>query len=128
MESNSVCNHTGRESFMTSMITDQIWRYEVPLPINQNYIKICDIFSFFKIKTEVFLFLFLLSNARVQWCVLSNYLAKGKIMEICQRASQVNPKYRYDYSSKSKESFLFQKQRNATPVTVNYRQELFWIF
>ena len=56
MESNSVCNHTGRESFMTSMITDRIWRHEVLLPINQNYIKICDMFSFFKIKTQDFLF------------------------------------------------------------------------
>ena len=93
MESNSVCNHTGRESFMTSMITewDQTWRYEVLLPINQNYIKICDIFSFFTIKTEVFLFLFLLSNARVQWRVLSNYLAKGKIMEIANVPPKLTP-------------------------------------
>ena len=101
MESNSVCNHTGRESLMTSMITDRIWRHEVLLPINQNYIKICDIFSFFKIKTQDFLFRKFLpavkkktkkqSSARVQWRVLSNYLAKGKIMEVCQRASQVNP-------------------------------------
>ena len=56
MESSSVCNHTGRESFMTSVITDRIWRHEVLLPINQNYIKICDIFSFFKIKMQDFLF------------------------------------------------------------------------
>ena len=55
MESSSVCNHTGRESLMTSMITDRIWRREVLLPINQNYFKICDIFSFFKIKTQDFL-------------------------------------------------------------------------
>ena len=73
------------------------------------------------------------SSARVQWRVLSNYLAKGKIMEVCQRASQVNPIsivmiIAVKVSSKSKESFLFQKQRNATPVTVNYRQEFFWIF
>ena len=38
------------------MITDRIWRHEVLLPINQNYIKICDSFSFFKIKTQDFLF------------------------------------------------------------------------
>ena len=73
------------------------------------------------------------SSARVQWRVLSNYLAKGKIMEVSQRASQVNPIsivmiIAVKVSSKSKESFLFQKQRNATPVTVNYRQEFFWIF
>ena len=30
------------------------------------------------------------SSARAQWRVLSNYLAKGKIMEVCQHASQVN--------------------------------------
>ena len=36
------------------MITDRIWRHEVLLPINQNYIKICDIFSFFNIKTQDF--------------------------------------------------------------------------
>ena len=46
-------------------------------------------------------------------------------MEVCQRASQVNPIsivmiIAVKVSSKSKESFLFQKQRNATPVTVNY--------
>ena len=51
MESNSVCNHasdkqnqmTGkRESDLsiTSMITDWIGRYDVLLPINQNYDKI----------------------------------------------------------------------------------------
>ena len=61
--------------------------------------KICDIFSFFKIKTQDFLIPRIFassgkknqSSARVQWRVLSNYLAKGKIMEVCQHASQVNP-------------------------------------
>ena len=80
------------------MITDRIWRHEVLLPINQNYIKICDSFSFFKIKTQDFLFREFLpavekknqSSARAQWRVLSNYLAKGKIMEVCEHASQVN--------------------------------------
>ena len=48
MESNSVCNHTSdkqnrttakRESdlLIKSIITDRIGRYEVLLPINQNY-------------------------------------------------------------------------------------------
>ena len=81
------------------MITDRIWRHEVLLPINQNYIKFCDSFSFFKIKTQDFLSREFLpavekknqSSARVQWRVLSNYSAKGKIMEVCQHASQVNP-------------------------------------
>ena len=82
MESNSVCNHTGRKSFMTSMIRDRIWRYEVLLPINQNYIKICDLFSFLKLKQKFF------------------------------------------YS----ENFLPAVKKNATAVTVNYRQEFFWIF
>ena len=54
-------------------------------------------------------------------------------MEVCQRASQVNPIsivmiIAVKVSSKSKEIFLFQKQRNATPVTVNCGQEFFWIF
>ena len=30
------------------------------------------------------------SSARLQWRVLSNYLAKGQVMEVCQHASQVN--------------------------------------
>ena len=82
---------------MMNMITDRIWRHEVLLPINQNYIKICDIFSFFNIKTRFFYSENFSqqwkkkrrkqSSARVQWRVLSNYLAKGKIMEVCQRAS-----------------------------------------
>ena len=63
VESNSVCNHTGRESFMTSMLTDRIWRYEVLLPINQNYIKICDLFSFLKLKQKFFYF----ENFCQQW-------------------------------------------------------------
>ena len=42
MESNSVCNHTSDKKlddlFITSMITDQIGRHEVLLPINhKNY-------------------------------------------------------------------------------------------
>ena len=99
MEFNTVRNHTGRESFMTSMITNRIWQHEVLLPINQNYVKICDIFSFFKIKTQDFFIPRILassekkkqSSTRVQWRVLSNCLAKGQVMEVCQRASQVNP-------------------------------------
>ena len=39
---------------MTSMITNRVRQHEVLLPINQNYVKICDIFSFFKIKTQDF--------------------------------------------------------------------------
>ena len=34
------------------MITDQIGRHEVLLPINHNYNKICDILGSFKIKTQ----------------------------------------------------------------------------
>ena len=39
---------------ITSMITDQIERNEVLLPINHNYNKICDILGFSKSKHEKF--------------------------------------------------------------------------
>ena len=44
--------HSGSPNyFITSMITDQIGRHNVLLPINHNYDKICDILGFFKLKT-----------------------------------------------------------------------------
>ena len=47
--------HNGRNPIclITSMITDQIGRHKVLLPINLNFNKICDTQgSFFKIKTQ----------------------------------------------------------------------------
>ena len=37
---------------ITSMITDQIGRHEVLLPINHNFNKICDIIGYSLIKTQ----------------------------------------------------------------------------
>ena len=54
--------------------------------------------AFLKLKHKIFFIPRILassgkkqSSARVQWRVLSNCLAKGQVMEVCQRASQVNP-------------------------------------
>ena len=55
---------------ITSMITDQIGRHEVLLHFNHNYDEICEIWSFFKIKTQEISHL----STRAQWCTLSNYL------------------------------------------------------
>ena len=63
-----------------SMISDQIGRHEVLLPINHNYDKICYILDFFLIKTqEIHRVFFLLAvkkghlSTRVRWRVLSHY-------------------------------------------------------
>ena len=63
-----------------SMISDQIGRHEVLLPINHNYNKICYILDFFLIKTqEIPRVFFLLTvkkghlSTRVRWRVLSHY-------------------------------------------------------
>ena len=46
---------------ITSMISDRIGRHEVLLPINHNYIKICDILGFLKLKTQEIPRVFLLA-------------------------------------------------------------------
>ena len=63
-----------------SMISDQIGRHEVLLPINHNYNKICYILDFFLIKTqEIPRDIFLLAvkkghlSTRVRWRVLFHY-------------------------------------------------------
>ena len=62
-----------------SMISDQIGRHEVLLPINHNYNKICYILDFFLIKTQEIPRFFLLAvkkghlSMRVRWRVLSHY-------------------------------------------------------
>ena len=64
------------------IITDRIGRDKVLLPIiiNHNYNKICDVLAFFKIKTQEIPRVFLLAVEKKshlskleQWCVLSNY-------------------------------------------------------
>jgi len=50
--------------FITSMITDQIGRHNVLLPINHNYDKICDILGFFKLKTPEILRVFFASSEK----------------------------------------------------------------
>ena len=66
---------------IVSMITDQIGRQKVLLPINRNYNNICNTLGFFVIKSKeipkVFFF-FLLTvkkaiSARVRWHLLSYY-------------------------------------------------------
>ena len=63
-----------------SMISDQIGRHEVLLPINHNYNKICYILDYFLIKTqEIPRVVFLLAVKKghlstcVRWRVLSHY-------------------------------------------------------
>ena len=67
-----VCN-----SLIVSMITDQIERHEVLLPINHNYNKICDILGFLNSNTRNSESFFVSSekshlSGRMQWHVLSN--------------------------------------------------------
>ena len=47
-----------------SMISDQIGRHEVLLPINHNYNKICYILDFFLIKTQEILRVFIASSEK----------------------------------------------------------------
>ena len=56
-----------------SMITDRIERHENLLPINHNYIRICDFLGFFKSKHKKFSKCFLLAVKKKRH-VLSNYL------------------------------------------------------
>ena len=82
---------------MTSVITefdDTKFCYQLIRTISKFVIFL----AFLKLKQRIFFIPRILasskkkkeqSSARLQWLVLSNYLAKGQVMEVCQRASQV---------------------------------------
>ena len=63
------------------MITDQIGRHEVLLPINHNYNKVCDVLALLKIKKKQEIQrVFLLAGKKRpfkcahDWRILSNYI------------------------------------------------------
>ena len=87
-------NKIGRPSsgspicLITSMITDQIGRQKVLLPINHNYNNICDsLIRLFKIKTQE------IKNSEsfvsVRWRVLSNYLGMTHTVQLHMTGAEI---------------------------------------